>query len=118
MRAGHLNATGLLDEINHFLVRLYDEQENPGVIRRAYIAVEKKFGKTALEKILRTFLTEFPPKVVFKKEHSLEEYFADSSSGRQHKEIALEELIMLYLANLNPACASFKELFDLILLLK
>ncbi|MEW5800348.1 MAG: alpha-amylase family glycosyl hydrolase, partial [Bacteroidota bacterium] len=112
VRAGQLNAMGLLDEINHFLLRLYDEQENPGVIRRAYAAVEKKFGKVSLEKILLTFLTEFPPTSVYKKEHSLEEYFAGKTSGRQHKEIALEELIMLYIANLNPAFVPFKELFD------
>ncbi|MBI2427425.1 MAG: alpha-amylase, partial [Ignavibacteriales bacterium] len=112
IRAGSLNAMGLLDEINHFLVRMYDEQENPGVIHRAFTFLTLKFGKADLEKTLQIFLKEFPPKAVYKNEVTFEEYFIANTSGRQHREIALEELMMLYLANLNPAYVPFKELFD------
>lgn len=112
VRAGSLNAFGLLDEINHFLVRVYDEVENPGVLRRAYQHLENKIGTSELESVLTTFLTEFPPTAVYKNRVSVEEYFSGNSAGRQYKEITLEELLMLYLANMNPACAPFKELFD------
>lgn len=112
VRAGALNAFGLLDEIHHFLIRVYDEQENKGTIQRAYRFLEKRLGKTALEKTLRTFLAEFPPKAVYTNAVTLDEYFSGSTAGRLHCHIAIEEMIMLYLENINPANKPFRELFD------
>ena len=112
LRAGTLNAIGLLDEICHFLVRLYDEHENPQSVQRAYKFAEQAVGKKAFEKTLSSFLNEFPPIDVYKARISVEEYVETTVSGRSAKEIALEELMMLSLANLNPAFIPVKELFD------
>jgi len=112
IRAGKLNAMGLLDEINHFLVRYYDDRENAGAITRAYQHIEQKIGKEAFEKTLLTFLTEFPPKAVYQNQRKLQEYFEGQSAGKRNKEVAFEELMMLHIANFNPACNQFKELFD------
>ena len=35
-----------------------------------------------------------------------------TSHGIEHREIVLEELLLLWLANVNPAFAPFRELFD------
>jgi hypothetical protein len=32
--------------------------------------------------------------------------------ARTHREVALEELLLLWLENANPACARYRELFD------
>jgi glycosidase len=112
VRAGFLNAVGLLDEIGHFLVRMYDEQENPGVIKRAVKHIESTVGADAVEKVLLQFLTDFPPKSVNNGLQSVKAYYDSVTTGRLHKEIALEELVMLYLSNLNPANSTIKELFD------
>lgn len=112
IRAGYINAAGLLDEISHFLVRIYSEQENPGVLSRAYSFLENTLGKVSFEKILKTFLNEFPPVSVYKNLQSVDEYFSGSTENRLHKEVTLEELTMLYLSNLNPAMKKIKELID------
>lgn len=112
VRAGFLNAVALLDEIGHFLVRMYDEQENPGVMTRAYRHLETVLGQEPLERTLLQFIKEFPPKAVYKELQTEQAYFQSITSGRPHKEIALEELMMLHLSNLNPANRSIKELFD------
>ncbi len=112
IRAGKLNAIGLLDEINHFLIKLYNEQENPGAVQRAYQHVEKVVGKNELEKTLKIFLTEFPPKEVYKGNISVDEYFERLEGGKHTREIALEELILLYFSNANPSFSPVKELFD------
>jgi glycosidase len=112
IRAGELNALGLLDEINHFLVRLYDETENPGSIRRAVQFLEKDLTAKSLESVLKTFLRDFPPTAVFSGGMKEEEYYSGSTAGRPNVESLLEELIMLYLSNSNPACVPFKELID------
>lgn len=112
VRAGFLNAAGLLDEIGHYLVRLYDEQENPGVIARAARHAEKILGAEVLNKTLLQFIQEFPPKAVYQGLQTAQEYFVSSIAGRPNRDIALEELIMLHLANINPAHKRIKELFD------
>ncbi|MFA6439647.1 MAG: alpha-amylase family glycosyl hydrolase [Bacteriovoracaceae bacterium] len=112
VRAGFLNAVGLLDEIGHFLVRMYDEQENPGVIKRAYQHAESVLGNEAMEKTILQFIKDFPPKAVYKDLQTEKAYFESVTSNRPHKEIALEELMMLHLANINPANKKIKELFD------
>jgi glycosidase len=112
IRAGFLNAVGLFDEISHYLIRIYDEKENPGAMKRAYKHLDSALGKDVVEKTLLQFLKEFPPKSVFKEQQTEKAYFNSVTSNRPHKEIALEELVMLYLSNLNPANKKVKELFD------
>ncbi len=112
IRAGFLNAVGLLDEIGHFLIRVYDDQENPGVIKRALHHVETTVGVDAVEKVLLQFLNDFPPKAVANGLQSVRAYYDSVTTNRLHKEIALEELVMLHLSNLNPANSRIKELFD------
>ncbi|MFA6455298.1 MAG: alpha-amylase family glycosyl hydrolase, partial [Bacteroidota bacterium] len=112
VRAGFLNAVGLLDEIGHFLVRIYDEQENPGVMKRAYKHLETTVGRETLEKTLLQFIKEFPPKSVYKSLQTEKAYFESVTTNRPHKEIALEELVMLHLSNINPANKKIVELFD------
>jgi len=112
IRAGHLNAMGLIDEINHVIIRMYEEQENPGVIHRAYQFLKKSIGNEKLEFTLQKFLTSFPPATVYKNQQTVEDYFIETTEGKLNKEIALEEMVMLFLSNFNPACSEFKELFD------
>ncbi|MHB1050844.1 MAG: alpha-amylase family glycosyl hydrolase [Bacteroidota bacterium] len=112
VRAGQLNAMGLLDEINHFLIRLYNEIENPNVIHRALQFVRDRITPAELTKTLTHFLTDFPPIAVYNDRVTIKEYLAGTTSGRPHGEIALEEMMLLFITNANPACAPFKELFD------
>ncbi|HAP35174.1 MAG TPA: hypothetical protein DCQ28_04225, partial [Bacteroidetes bacterium] len=54
----------------------------------------------------------FPPATVYKNQQTVEDYFIETTEGKLNKEIALEEMVMLFLSNFNPACSEFKELFD------
>ncbi|MBW7889208.1 MAG: alpha-amylase [Bacteroidetes bacterium] len=112
IRAGELNAMGLLDEIGHFLIRMYDEKENPGVIERAYNFLCRKIGNKKTDNTLKQFISQFPSTGIFNGTQTIEEYFNGSTEGKAHRSIVLEEMIMLYIANLNPANAPFKEFFD------
>jgi glycosidase len=112
IRAGKLNAMGLLDEINHVIIRMYEQLENPGVMQRAYQFLKKNIGEEKLDFALQQFLTSFPPASVYKQQLTVEQYFLTSTDGKLNKEIALEEMMMLFLSNFNPACSEFKELFD------
>src|SRR5271166_1603544 len=43
VRAGHINAMGLIDEILHFVTGLYREQKQPEVMRQAVDVLRARF---------------------------------------------------------------------------
>jgi glycosidase len=112
VRAGQINAMGLIEEILHLVISIYREEYGDLVLSEALEWLSGMLGKEAVEKTLRDFLNEFPPVPVYKRELSIDEYLAGTTDGRTHQEIALEEMLMLWLANENLAYAPFHELFD------
>ncbi len=112
LRIGEVNAIGLLDEIYHFLLREYEVNENPGVIKRAHEALSKSLGEEKLNKLFFEFIELFPPSEVYKGKLSSFDYLNSFTEDRSNIEITLEEMILLYFANFNPAAKNSKELFD------
>jgi len=112
VKAGQLNALGLIDEILHYVADLYREQRDRKAFSKALTHLETAVGKEKLESALTFFVHQFPPAAVHRGDASAEEYLADSTEGISNKELALEELIMLWTANMNPAFNPFYELFD------
>ncbi len=112
VKAGQINAMGLIDEILHYVVGLYREQENPQVFRLALDWLYEKLGREAVDVALRRFVDEFPPLAVYRREIAAEDYLQGETAGIPHRQIVLEEMLMLWLANSNPAFAPFLELFD------
>jgi glycosidase len=101
-------ALGLIDEIQHILIRKYEE-ENKLFVEGAYQRVEEKIGKASLQKLQLTFLEEFPPTPV---KHP------DPISLTVHLNrpgiaaVELEEMFLLHITNLNPAAKRYAELFS------
>jgi len=112
VKAGQINAMGLIDEIMHLVVGLYREQGNPEVTRLALDWLDERLGKAVVNTTLREFADEFPPLAVYRRRVALNNYLAGESDGIPHRQIVLEEMLMLWLANANPACSPFLELFD------
>ena len=112
VRAGQLNAMGLIEEIYHFVVETYRQEKNPGVMERALNWLYARVGTDAVEVALRRFADEFPPLEVYRDQTSLEDYLEGQTGNLPNRQIVLEELIMLWLANVNPAAVPFRELFD------
>jgi glycosidase len=117
VRAGQLNAMALVDELLHMLVEQYRRQRNPAVTSEAMSWLRKQLGKDKVGEALRRFTAEFPPLVVYRGQVSVEEYLAGQSRRLDgglvsNDELALEEMLMLWLANQNPAFQPFLELFN------
>lgn len=110
--AGQINALGLLHEIFHFIIKSYEEEENPGVFLRIEKYLREKLGNDNLEKLIFKFVEEFPPIPVQKNEITSLEYILGNTGNKTNREIILEELILLNLENINPAYKSLKDLFD------
>ena len=112
VKAGQINALGLIDEIMHLVVGLYRERENPKVARLALDWLDERLGQETVNATLREFADEFPPLTVYRQEIALDDYLAGETDGAPHRQIVLEEMLMLWLANANPAFSPFLELFD------
>lgn len=112
IQPGQLNAMALLDEIYHYVIRVYEEKMNPKVFSRAIEHLRKKVGIDTLQNLLFEFTEIFPPYDVYKGKLSAQEYLNSFSYDKSNYETVLEELILLYFANFNPANAKLKELFD------
>lgn len=110
--AGELNAAGLLDEIYHLLLRQYEQTVNPEVFRKAEALLTESLGGETLRRLMLDFTLNFPPLEVYRQNITATGWLSGSTLGRPNFGIAIEELLMLLLANLNPATKKFRDLFD------
>ncbi|MFQ3620953.1 MAG: alpha-amylase family glycosyl hydrolase [Spirochaetales bacterium] len=112
VRAGDLNAMGLIDEILHYVVTLYLRQYGQEIMSQALEKLEKQLSKPNVKKALEQFVNDFPPLGVYQGKKTAEEYLQGTDEGVSNYQTALEELMLLWLANENPAFSPFKDLFD------
>jgi len=111
IQASALNAMGLIDEALHAVLAEY-RQHHPNVMNEALSWFGARVSTEGLEKTLLAFVQHFPPVAVYRGRQSAAEWLAGSSEGISHRTVALEELLMLWLENINPAFQPFSELFD------
>ena len=116
--AGSLNAMGLIDEIFHYVCMLFRRDKAPAAFTNLLADLDTYFGKEKIDTLLRQFMAEFPPVAVYQGKQSADEYLAQTCfdtgtrQQRSNREQVLEELILLHLANENPAFHPFQLLFD------
>lgn len=113
LKTGQLNAMALIDEIFHYVCRLYRQDADKGFFVEGLSHLESSVGKAGVDRLLLAFTQQFPPVAVYQGHTSAELWLKDSDTdGTTNRERALEELMMLTLANDNPAFAPFYPLFD------
>ncbi len=110
--AGQINAMGLIDEVYHALLRLYEDAVNPEVFSRALNSLSVKIGETELVSTLEKFLELYPPIDVYTGRVTIREYLQKKIGNKTNLEITLEEMILVHFANVNPANNKLVELFD------
>ena len=110
-RAGEVVAIDLIDQILHHVADLYRRQRNPQAWARALAYLEARLGAPALDATLRRFVDEFPPPAVQRGEVDPAAYLRGESEGIPNRQRALEEMLMLWLSNANPAFAPYRGLF-------
>ena len=107
-----LNAMALIDEALHAVVALYRQQRDPRAMLDALDWFRSRLGEQSLNSALLWFVEQFPSAAVYRGQRAAADWLAGATAGMPHSALALEELMMLWLANLNPAFKNFTELFD------
>ncbi len=108
---GMINAAGLFHEICHYVIRVYEENENKNVLSRAVKNLSAEIGEKKFEEILLQFIKDFPPPDVHSGRKTENEYLDSSTGQKPNREIIFEELILLNIGNNNPAAENLKELY-------
>src|ERR1700733_15296297 len=111
IQPGALYAMGLIDEMSHVLVAYYRQKIDPKVMADALQWFDARLSKEELDKTILAFIERFPTADVYRKEKTPEEWLAGQSDGVSHRAVAFEEMMLLWLANANPALKPFTELF-------
>jgi glycosidase len=112
VKASQVNAMGLIDEMLHVILARYRERVRPGLMAEILADLEANLGADAISGLFAEFVDEFPPIAVYRGEVDAESYLLGITGSTPNREIVLEELVQLWLANVNPAFAPFRELFD------
>ncbi len=110
--AGQLNAMGLIDEVFHIICQKFRETRNETAFTDLLSFLENEIGAKELESVLLDFTKEFPPLTVYNNEQTEYDYLQNSTDGISNKVSTLEELMLLILANENPAFKPFYILYD------
>ena len=114
IKAGQLNAMGLIDEIFHYVCYLYRRDVNPKAFSGLLQLCDDEFGKENIDQLLLDFTGEFPPNDVYNNVVFAETYLEsiNPATGINNRITTLEEMILLRLANENPAFEPFLMLFS------
>src|SRR6202044_3740318 len=111
IQPGALYAMGLIDEMSHALVEYYRKRLDPRAMADALAWFDNRVGKEELDKTILAFVEEFPTADVYRKEKTPAEWLRGETDGISNRAVAFEEMMLLWLANANPAFKPFSELF-------
>jgi glycosidase len=111
IRGSDLFAMGLIDELSHALVANYRRNTDPRVLKDGLDFLARGIGQQQLDNLLLTFTQQFPSVAIFRNEVTAEQWLKEQTEGLSNHEAAFEEMLLLWLANTNPAFASFSPLF-------
>ncbi|MGI4853667.1 MAG: alpha-amylase family glycosyl hydrolase, partial [Janthinobacterium lividum] len=112
VHAGQLFAMGLIDELSHAVIERYRTEQDPEMLADALKWFGKRVGAQQVDAILLAFTEQFPNTDIYNGKLTAVEWLAGATGGLTHREAALEELLLLWLSNQNPAYAPFRPLFD------
>jgi glycosidase len=112
VRASHINALGLLDEIMHIMIKLYKQQVDQNLFSNGLQKIGEELGGSTTENVLSEFTDFFPPEVVYQNKKSVEEFLSDITENEPNRVLSLEEILVLWITNQNPALEEYREFFD------
>ncbi|CAN5738866.1 hypothetical protein BH18CHL1_BH18CHL1_00410 [soil metagenome] len=111
-RPREIQAMAVIHEAMHQLIAQHRSRDEEPAFHSALAAVAREVGPEALEEALRTYAVEFPVAAVYQGVEAPDAYLEGATSDRPHREHVLEELLLLWLTNRNPAFTRHGDLFD------
>ncbi len=111
VRPGDLCAVGLICNILDFVSALYRRSRNPSMLENAWKRASDVLGAETLERTVSGFIACFPPPPVAAGDVGADRFAALATGGIQNRLLAVEAMLLLNVANRNPAFGPFLDLF-------
>jgi glycosidase len=111
VRASEINAVALIHGVTQYVFRAYMQQVAPKMLQDALAALQENLGAQTVDETLDKFADSFPPLAVYTHTEDRETFLNESTNGVPNRQLVLEEMLMLWLSNANPAFSTFFELF-------
>jgi len=112
VQGGELYAAALLHELMHAVIQAVSERSGERPLARALRHLRRELGEASVADALRAFCERFPPPQVASGERAADAFLGGDTQGTPNAEVALEEALLVRLANANPALERLQELFD------
>ncbi len=111
IQPGQINALGLIDEIAHIIFQRYYELHGKELQSELFKWLNNYLGEQKLKKTLLTYSELFPALDVYRGKIATIDYYQDETADTPNSHLILEELILTWLLNQNPAASRYQELF-------
>ncbi len=114
--AGELRALSLLDDASRIIIDLYRKRLSKMLEQMAGPAFVSPGDRAALMQVLQELAVEFPPAPIYDGLAEPGDWLESSTAAKEetqpHRELAIEQFVLIRLFNENPACGSYRILFD------
>jgi glycosidase len=112
VRTAEVFAAALMHEVYHFVISVYLEDLNADAFTKCERWIKGEFGEETTAKFLQRFVDEFPTLTIYRGDETVEQFLLRTSDGTPNTHIALEELMLVWLENQNPALNQIEDLID------
>lgn len=112
VHAGEIYAIGLINTIFHRLLEIYSQEHNPNALKKADEWLSENVGKESVQSTLFQYAADFPSSNVYHQKIRTESHIDNETNLVDPNQLFLEELLMLWLSNINPALAPYHEFID------
>lgn len=112
IQPGELYALGLLDEIFHIMIHRYLDQYGQKTYSSLSETIIRETSAQILHSTLLDFCQTFPPVEIYHTPEKANDYLNGETDGIKNEYAALEEMILLWITNRNPAAMKYEELFN------
>ena len=112
VHGGELASVSLIVDVFRYVIEVYSQQEQAGVIRRGLDSVAAQLGQAVMSEPPPTFVRLFPPTPVLLGSQTAANYIDDSMRRPLSYDRLVREIILLFLSSANPAFRPYEVLFD------
>ncbi len=111
--ASEVNAVSLINEIMHVAINAYCLDTNPDLFSKMQQFLADKVGTQEMDSLLELYTEKFPPSdTIYSGQDDPREYVRGKTGETPHRHLLLEDLLISWIDNNNPAAERLKELFD------
>ena len=112
IHGGELASLSFIVDVFRYIIEIYCQEEQPGVIGRGLDLTAQQFGPATIAEPPSSFVRLFPPAPVLQGKQTDSEYVRNFLSSPRTSDTVVREMILESLSTANPAFKPFQILFD------